>query len=210
MHLENTPMFRRLLIPLLGSGLLLAASAGSALAKCEGPNPPEFCSEVVVGFGDTSASFQAGTPETVVFTVTQGEQPFDAMGVTLTFISQADDSRIVVPATATNSPGLWRAEVNLPDGGIWNTYAQVVTNTGAAYRLFVERASVTLPPAPPVQKPITAPPVTPTAPVLPIALVLGGLAAAALAGVVIRDRTRRRTAGAAGIAATSQVTADRT
>jgi hypothetical protein len=203
-------MIRRLLIPLLGSGLLLAATAGSALAKCEGPNPPEFCSEVIVGFGDSSAAFQAGTPETVVFTVSQGEQPFEAMGVTLTFINQEDESRIVVPATATNTPGLWRAEVNLPDGGIWNTYAQVVTNTGAAYRLFVERARVTLPVAPPVEKPITAPPVTPAAPVLPIALVLGGLAAAGLAGIVIRGRTRRRTAGAAGIAATSTVTADRT
>jgi hypothetical protein len=201
-------MFRRLLIPLLGSGLLLAATAGSALAKCEGPNPPEFCSEVIVGFGDTSASFQAGMPETVVFTVSQGEQPFEAMGVTLTFINQEDESRIVVPAIATNTPGLWRAEVNLPDGGIWNTYAQVVTNTGAAYRLFVERASVTLPPAPPAEKPITAPPVTPTPPILPIALVLGCVAAAALAAVVIRDRSRRRTA-AAGIAAASTVTADR-
>jgi len=203
-------MFRRLLIPLLGSGLLLAASAGSALAKCEGTDPPAFCSEVIVGFGESSASFEAGTPETVVFTVTQGEQPFEAMGVTLTFISVEDESRIVVPATATNTPGLWRADVNLPDGGIWNTYAQVVTNTGAAYRIFVERARVTLPAAPPVEKPITAPPVTPTAPILPIALVLGGLAAAALGWVVIRDRTRRRTASAAGIAATSTVTADRT
>jgi hypothetical protein len=204
-------MIRRLLIPLLGSGLLLAASAGSALAKCEGTDPPAFCSEVVVGFGDSSASFQAGMPETVVFTVSQGEQPFEAMGVTLTFINQEDDSRVVVPATATNQPGLWRAEVNLPDGGIWNTNAQVVTNTGAAYRIFVERARVTLPPPPPVEKPITAPPVTPTAPILPIALVLGGLAAAALAGVVIRDRSRRRTAGAAmgTSAATSTVTADR-
>ena len=203
-------MFRRLLIPLLGSGLLLAASAGSALAKCEGTDPPAFCSEVIVGFGESSASFEAGTPETVVFTVTQGEQPFEAMGVTLTFISVEDESRIVVPAAATNTPGLWRADVNLPDGGIWNTYAQVVTNTGAAYRIFVERARVTLPAAPPVEKPITAPPVTPTAPILPIALVLGGLAAAALGWVVIRDRTRRRTASAAGIAATSTVTADRT
>lgn len=189
-------MFRRLLIPLLGSGLLLAASAGSALAKCEGTDPPAFCSEVIVGFGDSSASFQAGMPETVVFTVSQGEQPFEAMGVTLTFINQEDESRVVVPATATNQAGLWRAEVNLPDGGIWNTYAQVVTNTGAAYRIFVERASVTLPPAPPVEKPITAPPVTPTAPVLPIALVLGGLAAA-VAGQLIRDRSRRRTPGTA-------------
>ena len=32
-------MIRRLLIPLLGSGLLLAAGASTVLGKCEGPNP---------------------------------------------------------------------------------------------------------------------------------------------------------------------------
>jgi hypothetical protein len=202
-------MIRRLLIPLLGSGLLLAASAGSAFAKCEGPNPPDFCSEVVVAF-TTMGDMQVGVAQAITFTVTQGEQPFEAMGVVLQFINPQDGTQIDVPAIATDSPGLWRAEIKLPADGIWNTYAQVVTNTGAAYRLFVERARVILPPAPPVKKPITAPPVTPAAPILPIALVLGGLAAAALAGVVIRDRTRRRTAGAAAIAATSQVTADRT
>jgi hypothetical protein len=202
-------MIRRLVIPLLGSGLLLAASAGSAFAKCEGPNPPDFCSEVVVAF-TTMGDMQVGVAQAITFTVTQGEQPFEAMGVVLQFINPQDGTQIDVPAIATDSPGLWRAEIKLPADGIWNTYAQVVTNTGAAYRLFVERARVILPPAPPVKKPITAPPVTPAAPILPIALVLGGLAAAALAGVVIRDRTRRRTAGAAAIAATSQVTADRT
>jgi len=202
-------MIRRLLIPLLGSGLLLAASAGSAFAKCEGPNPPDFCSEVVVAF-TTMGDMQVGVAQAITFTVTQGEQPFEAMGVVLQFINPQDGTQIDVPAIATDSLGLWRAEIKLPADGIWNTYAQVVTNTGAAYRLFVERARVILPPAPPVKKPITAPPVTPAAPILPIALVLGGLAAAALAGVVIRDRTRRRTAGAAAIAATSQVTADRT
>ena len=202
-------MIRRLVIPLLGSGLLLAASAGSAFAKCEGPNPPDFCSEVVVAF-TTMGDMQVGVAQAITFTVTQGEQPFEAMGVVLQFINPQDGTQIDVPAIATDSLGLWRAEIKLPADGIWNTYAQVVTNTGAAYRLFVERARVILPPAPPVKKPITAPPVTPAAPILPIALVLGGLAAAALAGVVIRDRTRRRTAGAAAIAATSQVTADRT
>ena len=40
-------MIRRLLIPLIGSGLLLAAGAGTALGKCEGPNPPSFCPDVV-------------------------------------------------------------------------------------------------------------------------------------------------------------------
>jgi len=164
---------------------------------------------VVVAF-TTMGDMQVGVAQAITFTVTQGEQPFEAMGVVLQFINPQDGTQIDVPAIATDSPGLWRAEIKLPADGIWNTYAQVVTNTGAAYRLFVERARVILPPAPPVKKPITAPPVTPAAPILPIALVLGGLAAAALAGVVIRDRTRRRTAGAAAIAATSQVTADRT
>jgi hypothetical protein len=191
-------MIRRLLIPLLGSGLLLAGTAGSAFAKCEGPNPPDFCSEVVVSFSDSLGSFQAGTPQTVVFSVSQGEQPFAAMGVVLQFVNAGDGSRIDVPATATTQAGLWRAVVNLPATGIWDTFAQVVTNTGADYRLTGERIRVAQPPAaPPVAKPVTVPPVTPTTPMLPIALVLAGLAAAALAGVVIRDRTRRRTAGAA-------------
>jgi hypothetical protein len=204
-------MIRRLVIPLLGSGLLLAASAGSAFAKCEGPNPPDFCSQVVVNFSDSNGSFQAGTPETVVFSVSQGEQPFNAMGVVLQFTNEQDGSRIDVPATATNQPGLWRAEVNLPTDGIWTAFAQVVTNTGADYRILVERARVTPPATPPVARPVTAPPVSPTAPVLPIALGLGGLAVAALAGVALRDRTRRRHAGAgapAGAAASAS-TADR-
>jgi hypothetical protein len=201
-------MIRRLLIPLLGSGLLLAASAGSAFAKCEGPNPPAFCSAVVVAF-TTMGDMQVGVAQAITFTVTQGEQPFEAMGVVLQFINPQDGTQIDVPATATDSPGLWRAEIKLPADGIWNTYAQVVTNTGAAYRLFVERARVILPPALPVEKPVTAPPVTPAAPILPIALVLGGLAAVAGTGYLMRDRTRRRTA-AAGIAATSQVSTDRT
>jgi hypothetical protein len=205
-------MIRRLLIPLLGSGLLLAVTAGSAFAKCEGPNPPDFCSEVVVNFSDSVGSFQAGTPQTVIFSVSQGEQPFAAMGVVLQFVNAGDGSRIDVPATATNQAGLWRAAVNLPATGNWDAFAQVVTTTGADYRLAVERIQVAQPPAaPPVAKPVTVPPVTPTTPMLPIALVLAGLAAAALAGVVIRDRTRRRTAGAAAPAGAtaSASTADR-
>jgi hypothetical protein len=188
-------MIRRLVIPLLGSGLLLAASAGSAFAKCEGPNPPDFCSEVVVGW-TTSGDMQVGVPQMLTFTVTQGEQPFDAMGVVLQFINQGDGTRIDVPATSTSTPGLWRAEVKLPANGIWTTYAQVVTNSGADYRIYVERLRVVLPPAP-ASKPVTSPPVTPALPVLPIALLLAGIAAAAIGGQVIAGRSRRRIAGAA-------------
>jgi hypothetical protein len=201
-------MIRRLIIPLLGSGLLLAASAGSAFAKCEGPNPPDFCSEVVVGW-TTSGDMQVGIPQTITFTVTQGEQPFDAMGVVLSFINQADGTRIDVPATATNTPGLWRAEVKLSANGIWSTYAQVVTNTGAAYRIFVERLRVVLPPAPPVTTPVTTPPVDPALPVLPIALVLAGIAAAAIGGQVISGRSQRPTAGTAGSAPANAAVTDR-
>jgi hypothetical protein len=184
-------MLRRLLIPLLGSGLLLAVTAGSAFAKCEGPNPPAFCSEVVVSLPDSTGSFQAGTPETVLISVSQGEQPFVAMGVVLQFINAGDGSRLDVPATATNQAGLWRAVVKLPATGVWNTYAQVVTTTGADYRLFVERVRVAQPTAPaPGAKPVTAPPVAPTPPILPIALLLAGVAAAALAVQAVRSRRR--------------------
>jgi hypothetical protein len=202
-------MIRRLVIPLLGSGLLLAASAGSAFAKCEGPDPkPEFCSQVVVGW-TTSGDMQVGVAQTITFTVTQGEQPFDAMGVVLQFINAAGGTRIDVPATATNTPGLWRAEVKLPANGIWNTYAQVVTNTGAAYRMLVQRLRVVLPPAPPVTTPVTTPPVNPALPVLPIALVLAGIAAAAIGGQVIGGRSRRRTAKTAAPAPGNAAITDR-
>ena len=201
-------MIRRLVIPLLGSGLLLAASAGSAFAKCEGPNPPDFCSQVVVGW-TTSGDMRVGVPQTLTFTVTQGEQPFDAMGVVLQFISQGDGTRIDVPATSTNTPGLWRAEVKLPANGIWSTYAQVVTNTGADYRIFIERLRVVLRPTPPVTKPVTAPPVTPALPVLPIALLLAGIAAAAIGWQIVGGRSQRRTAGAAGSAAANAAVTDR-
>jgi hypothetical protein len=195
-------MLRRLLIPLAGSGLLLAATAGSAFAKCEGPNPPAACSEVVVSLPDSVGSFEAGTPETVLVSVSQGEQPFtEAMGVVLQFVNAGDGSRLDVPAAATTQPGLWRAVVTLPATGVWETYAQVVTNGGADYRLFVERVRVAQPPAPPAAKPVAAPPVASTPPILPIALGLAGLAAAAL--TVQAVRSRRRTAAAAPAASTA-------
>jgi hypothetical protein len=207
-------MIRRLAIPLLGSGLLLAASAGSALAKCEGPNPPAFCSEVIVSMNVAGGgTLQAGTAESVDVSVSEGEQPLPAMGVVLTFSRLADGTEVRVYATATSVPGLWSAEVNLPDGGGWTARAQVVTNTGADYLVQVQTSSgvvmpVGSPPKPPVTTP-TAPPVTPAAPAWPIVLGLGFIAAALLGGGAAWGRTRRRTAGAAGSAAANATTADR-
>ena len=205
-------MIRRLFIPLLASGLLLAATAGSASAKCEeGADPmPEFCSEVIVSFLNNSQSdLQAGVAHAVSINVSQGEQPFEAIGVVLSFENQQDGSLIQVPATASAQPGLWRAEVTLPSKGIWIANAQVVTNTGANYRIFMERVRVVLPPAPPPVETPATPPVTPTTPALPIALVLAGIAAAAIGGQLIGNRSRRRTAGAGAPAGASAASADR-
>lgn len=206
-------MIRRLLVPLLGSGLLLAASAGSAFAKCEeSVDPrPTFCSEVIASLNGSAGGLVTGVPQTIVVTVSQGEQPFEAIGVVLSFLSREDGSRIEVPATATGQAGVWRAEVNLPDGGIWNTYAQVVTNAGAAYRIFVEPVLVSAPEAPPVTTPVATTPVTPAPPIRPIALLLTGIAAAGLVGgLLIRERSRRRTAGAtAASSAASAAAPDR-
>jgi hypothetical protein len=120
------------------------------------------------------------------------------MGVVLTLLD-GDGTRVRVPAPAT-SPGLWTAEVTLPKGGIWSVMAQVVTDTGAAYRLPVYGEwGEGLPVLPPAEEaPAAAPPVTstPASPALPIALLLGLVAAAAVAGFAMRDRARRRTAGA--------------
>lgn len=207
-------MIRRLLIPLLGSGLLLAATAGSALAKCEGPDPkPAFCSEVIVSMNVAGGgTLLAGTRQSVDVSVSQGEQPLPALGVVLTFTRLADGTAVRAYGAATSVPGLWSADVNLPDSGGWTVKAQVVTNTGANYLIPVETSwgaviPVGSPPKTPVATPTT--PVTPAAPVWPVVLGLGFIAAAVLGGGVAWDRSRRRTA-AAGIAATSQVTADRT
>lgn len=201
-------MIRRLLIPLVGSGLLLAASAGSAFAKCEGPNPPAFCSEVIVSLGASGSGLVGGSARSLVISVTQGEQPFEATGVVLTFTA-ADGSVVRVPATATAQPGLWRAEVTLPDAGIWTAYAQVVTSEGPAYRLFIDRVRVSEPPTLPVQPPVGAPPVAPAPPILPIALILAGLAAVALLGQTTRTRRQATAVGSAAEPTASAAAADR-
>jgi hypothetical protein len=208
--MENTPMIRRLLIPLLGSGLLLAASATSVFAKCEGPNPPEFCKDVVVSLNyGGPGSLHAGTLQTLAIDVSKGEQPFDAESVTLTFARVADGSAVRVAATAAPVTGIWTADVNLPNGGTWTVVAEVVGADGSESTVSVDTIEVFRPPAlPPSTTPVT-PPVSPGPPILPIALVIASVVAiAGISGQVIREGSRRRTADAPA-AVRSAATADR-
>ena len=214
-------MIRRLLVPLLASGLLLAATAGSAFGKCElGADPqPEFCSEVQVslnvgagpgvyqgGSPSSFAVFQAGASEAFSLYVSLGEQPLDAVAVALTFVKNGE-TRVQVQAAATSRPGEWTGEVVLPEDGFWAVSAQVVDANGAASEVTMTPIRVNQPPEPPA---ITPPPAPPAAPSLPIALLLAGIAAAAVAGQMV-GRSRRRTAGAAtpSGAAASATSADR-
>lgn len=207
-------MIRRLLIPLIGSGLLLAATAGNALAKCEqnlDPKPPE-CSMIVAILDVGGGVPQAGTSQSVDIYLSQGEQPFTAQTVELILTGNTDEPRLTAPATATGQPGRWSAELLLPSEGSWTVSAQLEYVIGQPFEVEVNTdwAGI-LPARAPEAPPVTTPPAAPAAPaspVLPIALLLGLLAAGAGAGLVIRDRVRRRTT-AAGIAATSGVTADR-
>lgn len=200
-------MIRRLLVPLLGSGLLLAATAGSALAKCEeGADPqPEFCSEVQVslnvgggtgvyqaGTPTSFATFQSGVSESFNVYVSLAEKPFDAMGVALTFVKNGE-TRVRVQTVATSQPGQWTGEVLLPEDGFWAVSAQVIEAGGAARVVTMDPIRVNQPPQPPTATPTTPPPAPPAAPALPIALVLAGIAAAAIGGQVLRDRSRRQT-----------------
>ena len=190
-------MIRRLLIPLLGAGLLLAATAGSAFAKCEGEDPPEFCKDVAVNLsiGGGEGTLQAGIRETVTIDVSLAEQPYEAKSVVLTFAR-------VVPATASVRPGLWTADVLLNDGGSWTVVAQVIALDGTETMVPFNTIQVKkAPDLPPVNTPVTPPPATPTSPILPIALGLMGIAAAALLGQGIRERSKRR--AAAGVAASA-------
>jgi hypothetical protein len=205
-------MIRRFLIPLLGSGLLLGATAGSALAKCEADPQPAFCSQVVVSVSVAGGGMpQAGTNETLLIEVQQGEEPFmAATSVNLTLVD-ADGTTVRAPATVT-SPGLWTADVTLPGAGSWSVMAEVVASTGDTYKIPVYGEwGELLPVLPADEAPAAAPPATPAAPaspVLPIVLLLSLLAAAAITGQLIRGRMRRRTTEAP-VAVRSATTADR-
>jgi hypothetical protein len=199
-------MIRRLLIPLLGSGLLLAATAGSAFAKCEGPNPPDFCKSVAVSLnsGGGEGTLQAGTRETVTIDVSLAEQPYEVSDLTLVFARVADGTAVTVPAVASVRPGLWTADVLLPDGGSWSVAATIVTPDGVESTMPLDLIQVRKPPAlPPSTTPVTPPAAPPVPPILPVALGLAGLAAAALLGLGMRDRMRRRTAPPVGSTATA-------
>lgn len=201
-------MIRRLLVPLLGAGLLLAATAGSAFAKCEGPSAPEFCKSVAVSLNIGGGGvLQAGTTEAVTIDVSLGEQPYEATSVTLSFARVADGTTVLVPATASVRPGLWTAEVLLPNGGSWTVVAEIVTPDGVESSVALDTMQVAKPPAlPPSTTPATPPPGAP--PILPIVLVIAGFGAAGLAAQVLRARRR----AGAGVAAPvgSAATADQT
>ena len=204
-------MIRRLLIPLLGSGLLLAASASSVFAKCEGPNPPDFCKEVAVSLNvGGPGAMHAGTLETVAIQVSKSEQPYDADAVTLIFARVADGTAVRVAATATPVDGMWTADVNLPNGGSWTVVAEVVGADGSQSSISVDTIQVFRPPAlPPSTTPVTPPPAPPASPILPIGLLVASMAAiAGITAQVLREGSRRRKAEApAGLG--SAATADR-
>jgi hypothetical protein len=190
-------MIRRLLIPLLGAGLLLAGTTGSAFAKCENPDAAARCEDVLasVEFGGTG-TIHAGSETPVTIGVSRGERPFEATSVALVFTHLADETVVSVEARASGEPGTWLAEVELPAGGVWSLAAWV---DGVAVRKDVELLRI--------REPVT-PPVTPTTPVLPIVLGFAGLAAAGLAWQTLRARRR----AGAGVAAPvrSAATADQT
>lgn len=184
-------MLRRLLVPLLGSTLLLAAGATTALGKCEGPNPPTFCSEVVASLdgGGTATAFRAGDPTDVNVVVSQGEQPFEARSVTLTFSRVADGAVLTVPATRTTTAGMWHATVNLPAPGSWTIAADVTEPQGGTRQVAVLTIQAAEPrPASPAAKPVT-PPVSPLIPWV-ILLVGSAIGGGALALRAVRARAR--------------------
>ena len=198
-------MIRRLLIPLLGAGLLLATTAGSAFAKCEGANPPEFCKSVAVSMSVGGGGvLQAGTLEAVTIDVSLSEQPYEVTSLTLSFARVADGTTVLVPATASVRPGLWTAEVLLPNGGSWTVVAEIVTPDGVESSVRLDTMQVAKPPAaPPSTTPITPPPAAP--PILPIVLGFAGIAAVGLAAQALRARRRAgaRVAAPVGSAATA-------
>lgn len=197
-------MIRRFVLPLLGSGLLLAGSATGVLAKCEGPNPPDFCQQVVAFIDLGGGALTAGTATPVDVFVQKSEQAYPVQSVLLSFYNLADGTLVRATAERTSDPGRWRANVTLTAAGGWRADAVVVDLDGQTIVYRIEPTQVARAPLKPPTTPTTpTPPVTPTppsVPALPIALLVAGLAAAVMAGAALRDRTRRRTGALASTA----------
>jgi hypothetical protein len=112
--------------------------------------------------------------------------------VAVTFVKNGD-TRVRVQATPASQPGQWTGEVQLPEDGFWAVTAQVVDANGGASLVTMTPIRVSQPAEPPTATPTTPPPAPPAAPALPIALLLAGIAAAAVGSQVVRDRSRRQT-----------------
>lgn len=188
---------RRLVLPLLGSTLLLGAVAGSALGKCEGEDPPAFCDEAMatIDFGSSGASLGAGIESPVRLWLFRGEQPIDVSSVTLVFNRVSDQATVSIQGRPSGEPGLWLSDVELPAGGGWTVVAEFSAVDGIMERVPLDTLRVREPLAAPGDEPGT--PVTPTAPAppsvpaLPIALLVAGIVAVALFVPSVRGRIRR-------------------
>lgn len=172
--------------------LLLGAAAGSAFAKCEGTDPPAFCDEVManIDFGSAGASLRAGTESPVRIWLFRGEQPLEISGVTLVFNRIADGTNISVEGRPSGTPGLWLSDVEMPAGGGWTVVVEAAGIDGTLERVSLTTVRVREPLTAPGDQPAT--PVAPTLPALPIALLVAGIAAAALFAPSLRQRSRER------------------
>ena len=176
--------------------MLLAATVGSAAAKCEVPDPPAFCQEVLahIDFAGTGVTMRAGVDTPVRIWISRGEQPIEPTSVTLVFARVADSAVIRAEATESAEAGLWLAQVTLPAGGSWTLVAEIDGIDGAMQRLPIETLQVRQPLLAPDQPGTPGTPLNPTVPALPIAILVAGLAAAALLAPALRERTQRRVA----------------
>ena len=150
-------MIRRLLIPLLASGLLLAVTAGAAFAKCEGPNPPAFCQQTVASmdFGSAGSSIRAGAQTPIRLWVIRGEQPADEITVTLVFSRIGGTAVVRAAAEPAGEPGLWRANLTLPASGAWTVAAELTARDGVLQRVNLDAVPVGEPLRPPANQPGT-------------------------------------------------------
>jgi hypothetical protein len=185
---------RRLVIPVLSSTLLLGAAAGSALAKCEMPDRPAICDEVVasVEFGSSGGTVRAGVETPIRVWIYRAQQPVEVSSVTLVFMRIVDSSFVQVEATKSGEAGMWRADVTLPASGGWTLVAEVDGIDGGLQRLSMDTVRVAEALAAPDQPGTPVSPINPSTLTLPIVLLVAALAAAVLGASALRVRSRRR------------------
>lgn len=177
------------LAALWAASILLAATAGMTLGKCDHDQSAEVCQAVTATL-DPGGTLSAGGPQTVEIWVLQEDAPYPASSVVAVFARVADGEVVRAEARPSAQEAMWTATVTLPAGGSWTVSAEIDGPEGLMTRALETVTVAPLVGAAPGTSSLTAALSAPPAPGWLVVVVTAVGAGALGAGLALR-RSRR-------------------